>query len=204
MQWTVASPLCNDSTVIYCSSLTRMPVPQMVCMIRYRRSFCLAFAVSSRRRYSARVSSFSCGQKMVLCCLLPCVTEWAEQAGARLQAVLRSTPWSLLFPIFADADEEQLTVEVFSIPDQTEELISLIDTLNFLDALKNEYTGVVRRGIEALEWKVKGLSGAEIADIYGVKPNLVGAWISKAVRKLEKNRMFIIWRDNLVVENKLT
>ena len=107
-------------------------------------------------------------------------------------------------PIFADADEGQLTIEIFSVPDQTEDLVSLIDTMNFLDSLKNQYTGVVRRGIEALEWKVKGYSGAEIADIYGVKPNLVGAWISKAVRKLEKNRMFIIWRDNLVVENKLT
>ena len=107
-------------------------------------------------------------------------------------------------PIFADADEGLLTIEIFSVPDQTEDLVSLIDTMNFLDSLKNQYTGVVRRGIEALEWKVKGYSGAEIADIYGVKPNLVGAWISKAVRKLEKNRMFIIWRDNLVVENKLT
>jgi len=97
-----------------------------------------------------------------------------------------------------------LTIEIFSVPDQTEDLVSLIDTMNFLDSLKSQYTGVVRRGIEALEWKVKGYSGAEIADIYGVKPNLVGAWISKAVRKLEKNRMFIIWRDNLVVENKLT
>ena len=72
--------------------------------------------------------------------------------------------------------------------------------MNLLISLKAQYTGTVFRGIEALEWKTKGYSGAEIAKMYGVKPNLVGAWISKAVKKLEKNEMFIIWRDNLLSE----
>lgn len=38
------------------------------------------------------------------------------------------------------------------------------------------------------------------AKMFGVKPNLVGAWISKAVKKLEKNEIFIMWRDNLTYE----
>ncbi|MFG6351165.1 MAG: hypothetical protein K1W21_05990, partial [Oscillospiraceae bacterium] len=42
-------------------------------------------------------------------------------------------------------------------------------------------------GVEALEWKVKGLSGADIAQLYGAKPNQVGAWISRATQKIRKD-----------------
>lgn len=63
---TVACPLRTASTVIDCSSLTRMPVPQIVCKIRQRRSLCFLSAVRHSRSYSAFVSSFSSGQKS--CC----------------------------------------------------------------------------------------------------------------------------------------
>ena len=56
---------------------------------------------------------------------------------------------------------------------------------------RSEYTGVVRLGIEALELKVNGMSGQEIAAMYGVKPNLVGAWISRAAQRLRRNREFV-------------
>lgn len=69
------------------------------------------------------------------------------------------------------------------------------DILRFLQNLKSEYTGVARLGIEAIEWKVKGLTGAEIARLYDVKPNMVGAWISRAVQKLKKNIVFILWME---------
>ena len=36
--------------------------------------------------------------------------------------------------------------------------------------MKQQYAGTIRLGIEAIEWKVKGFSGAEIAKMYGVKP----------------------------------
>lgn len=97
--------------------------------------------------------------------------------------------------VSADTVYKQMCLDCFYIADETERVISEIDIMNLLGALKSQYTGIVYRGIEALEWKVKGYSGTEIARMYGVKPNLVGAWISKAVKKLEQNRMFIIWRD---------
>ena len=59
-------------------------------------------------------------------------------------------------------------------------------------------TGTARLGIEATEWKVKGLSGAEIAKMYGVKPNLVGAWISRAAGRLKQNRDFMQYFDRSV------
>lgn len=49
---------------------------------------------------------------------------------------------------------------------------------------KSKYTGVVLKGIEAIEFKALGYNGREIADLYGVKVNHVNAWISKARRKL--------------------
>ena len=52
---------------------------------------------------------------------------------------------------------------------------------------KRTYSGVARLGVEALELKIAGYSGSDIAELYGVKPNHVGAWISRATRKLKKD-----------------
>lgn len=52
---------------------------------------------------------------------------------------------------------------------------------------KRAYSGVARLGVEALELKIAGYSGADIAKLYGVQPNHVGAWISRAAKKLKKD-----------------
>lgn len=52
---------------------------------------------------------------------------------------------------------------------------------------KRTYCGVARRGVEALELKIAGYSGTDIAELYGVKPNHVGAWITRAAHKLKKD-----------------
>jgi len=56
-----------------------------------------------------------------------------------------------------------------------------------LDYGKHAYSGVARLGVEALELKIKGLDGAEIARLYQTTPNNVGAWISRAAKKLKKD-----------------
>ena len=71
-----------------------------------------------------------------------------------------------------------------------------MDVTQLLHHMKRQYTGTIRLGIEAIEWKVKGYSGKEIAAMYGVKPNLVGAWISRAKQKLRQNQVFILWMDD--------
>ena len=52
---------------------------------------------------------------------------------------------------------------------------------------KRTYSGVARLGVEALELKIAGYSGTDIAKLYGVQPNHVGAWISRAAQKLKKD-----------------
>lgn len=79
------------------------------------------------------------------------------------------------------------------IPDSAhreEDVIAEMDAAQLLRHMKQQYTGTTRLGIEAIELKVKGYSGKEIAVMYGVKPNLVGAWISRAKSKLKQNDMF--------------
>ena len=80
-----------------------------------------------------------------------------------------------------------------SVPDGVDDLLIRLDTADLLADCKRRYTGVARLGVEALEWKVKGLTGADIARLYGAKPNEVGAWISRAAQKIRKD----------VVENRL-
>lgn len=98
----------------------------------------------------------------------------------------------LLDPKVTD-DSERTYIEQLCVDDGTEALASQIDVLKLLETIKPKYTGSIRLGIEALEWKVKGLSGSDIAELYGVRPNLVGAWISRAASKLREDETVLAW-----------
>ena len=52
---------------------------------------------------------------------------------------------------------------------------------------KRTYSGVAQLGVEALELKIAGYSGTDIAKLYGVQSNHVGAWISRTAQKLKKD-----------------
>lgn len=94
---------------------------------------------------------------------------------------------------FQEAPDENwaFTPDRVSDEDWLDAFISEIDTLSLLASVKSQYRGTTRLGIEAIELKVKGFNGAEIAKMYGVKPTLVGAWIHRAVQKLRQNKMFM-------------
>lgn len=62
---------------------------------------------------------------------------------------------------------------------------------NLLSAYAKEYCGVTRLGIEALLMQSKGIGVTDIARLYQVPPKYVGAWISRAKRKLKTNEQFI-------------
>lgn len=64
------------------------------------------------------------------------------------------------------------------------------DLFCMLHEVHAQSSGTVRLGLEALELKAKGMTGREIADLYHVKPNLVGAWISRAAQRLRSHRAF--------------
>lgn len=74
-----------------------------------------------------------------------------------------------------------------SVSDGVDELLGRMDADDLLADCKRRYTGVARLGVEALELKVNGYSGADIARLYGAKPNQVGAWISRAAQKIRKD-----------------
>lgn len=97
----------------------------------------------------------------------------------------------ILLPIQKDQDDEAFSLDQIPAEDTLEQLFEEQDIYILLQSMKQQYSGTIRLGIEAIEWKVKGLSGVEIAKMYGVKPNLVGAWIARAVNKLKKNSDFM-------------
>ncbi len=70
-------------------------------------------------------------------------------------------------------DTSDINDSIFS-----EELMSIIQTA------KKTHKGAVLKGIEAIELRIKGYTGAEIARMYGVKNNNVTSWISKAASVL--------------------
>jgi len=94
-------------------------------------------------------------------------------------------------PIDTDDSDSGILIESLQDSFDMDSIVADNDVLRLLESLKPEYTGVARLGIEALELKVKGYSGAEIAKMYGVQQNHVGAWISRAAQKLRKNEVFL-------------
>lgn len=98
----------------------------------------------------------------------------------------RKLPSVTLDVDFSDEDGPPPYREPFT-PDGIDELIGRMDTTSLLADCKRRYSGVARLGVEALELKVKGLSGADIARMYHTTPNNVGAWISRAAQKIRKD-----------------
>ena len=103
----------------------------------------------------------------------------------KVQFILKDKmPW-------ADKDfvmaEEQVLVSSEQTP---EERIADQAALDALRLSKERYQGVAKCGIEALELKLKGYSGAEIAKMYQVKPNYIAACICRAVKYLKKDKAF--------------
>jgi len=74
--------------------------------------------------------------------------------------------------------------------DYSEKLIGE-ECIKVIHKTKKKYSGVILKGLNAIELRMKGLTGADIAAMYGVKPNLVSAWISKAKKELLNDEDFL-------------
>ena len=70
---------------------------------------------------------------------------------------------------------------------QRVEMIELLDLLSFY---AHQFRGTTKRGIEALAWKMRGMSISEIAETLQIPPSHVGALISKAKSALRRNPGF--------------
>ena len=71
-----------------------------------------------------------------------------------------------------------------SVPDTVEAR----DLLRALAKARKQYRGVARKGVLALEMQVYGYTTREIAELYGVRSNVVAAWVSRARQMLKKER----------------
>lgn len=96
----------------------------------------------------------------------------------------------LTIPDHSDPEYPGLAIDQFPDRNNWDDVVSMIEILMLLDTLKQQHRGTTRLGLEAIGWKVKGYSGTQIARMYGVKPNFVGAWSSRAARKLKQSGMF--------------
>ena len=73
-------------------------------------------------------------------------------------------------------------------PAMEDDALERLGVTQLLRNRRNRYAGVARRGVEALELKVlEGYGVTEIARLYNSKPNEVGAWISRAAKKIRKD-----------------
>lgn len=108
------------------------------------------------------------------------------------RAVLSQQP-PLLYLDAPAGDDSRSTLEGIISTDSEDSMNSLSEAeiLKILDCVKTSYNGVTLKGIEAIELKIKGYTGKEIAELYGVKSSHVGAWISRAASKLRKDPHFL-------------
>ncbi len=98
-------------------------------------------------------------------------------------------------PAISDPDDTIQAIDQYPAPDVWDEAITHLDAVLFLQQLHKKHCGTVRRGIEVMLWKLQGKSGKEIAEMYHVKPTLVGAWRSRALRVLKDNPAFQEWSE---------
>lgn len=95
-------------------------------------------------------------------------------------------------------EQGELLVNGQKLSAQTDDFdatVSYLEIVSLLKSMKKDYNGVARLGVEALQLKIEGLGISEIARLYGVKPSHVGAWISRAARKLRDNPSFLAELD---------
>ena len=86
-----------------------------------------------------------------------------------------------------ESDDDSYALSYFAEEKDNDDGIYLRDLQTAFHACKDQYSGIARRGMEAIELKSLGYSTREIANRYGTTVNNVNAWISRARSKLKAN-----------------
>jgi len=73
-----------------------------------------------------------------------------------------------------------------NITSEFEENIIFSQGLDIISECGKKYGGIIEKGAEALKLTMLGYSSSDIATMYGVKQNLITAWIARARQKLQK------------------
>lgn len=102
----------------------------------------------------------------------------------KLQVQWRKMPEVSLFDTLS-GDESSMLFDVLAAPDETADKNAEAAIKYEFSEIKKNHSGIVLKGIQALELRYKGYSGADIAALYHVEAKHVFAWISKAKKRLE-------------------
>lgn len=93
---------------------------------------------------------------------------------------------NLSYDASINSEDDDTFAEILEDVSDINDSIFSEELMSIVQASKKTHKGAVLKGIEALELRIKGYTGAEIARMYGVKNNNVTSWISKARVVLEK------------------
>lgn len=96
-----------------------------------------------------------------------------------------------IIPLETSDPEEQSQLDILSDGCDVEDLAENAWNRENLVKLAQCRAGVTQKGIQAMVYKLDGLSGADVAQIYGVKPNQVSAWVSRARKCLQTDEQFL-------------
>lgn len=72
-----------------------------------------------------------------------------------------------------------------NISSMTDDLV-MKEGIAILDNCANNYSGIAKKGVEAIKLSLLGYSCSDIAEMYGVETKLLTAWMSRARKKLQK------------------
>jgi len=81
--------------------------------------------------------------------------------------------------ITAEGDPVNLQ-DLIADPQSTADTAEAHELLHTLLEAKQRYHGIAKKGVLAIEMQVYGYSTKEIAALYGVRTNVVAAWVSRA------------------------
>ena len=95
-------------------------------------------------------------------------------------------------PIDSEDEDSDTFVKGFAAGDEIGPLISNMDISQLLETTQRRYNGIARLGIEAIRLKTLGYTGADIAKLWGIEQNRLGACVSRAKSKLLKDETFIM------------
>lgn len=119
-------------------------------------------------------------------------------------AFAREVIWNQLLDYFKQLKRKPQIIPLETPdPEEQSQLDVLADGCDVADLAENAWNrdnliklaqcraGVAQKGIQAMVYKLDGLTGADVAKIYGVKPNQVSAWVSRAKKYLQTDGQFL-------------
>ena len=122
----------------------------------------------------------------------PTYAQKVVENGLRTYCRLLRSKERRCFPVpeIFDMAEDSACVRASNVRSLQEQLAE-VGALSLLESAKQQYDGVARLGIEAMQLKFIGLSNTDIAAHYGVKANYLGAAVHRAAERLKANSEFL-------------